>query len=876
MATYIPNATQTTEPVESRTVESAALEFRTLKASVNSRVATVQSNLDAETTARIAGDANLQTQNNSHDVRIQAVETALQVISEGGLPGNAYVQRLSGTGAQTSFTLDVSAPPSALSDVYINGVYQNKDTFTIVGDVLTFSEAPPAGTDNIEVVILSVIASVESKDTELRLNLADASNPANGSALIGHVGGTVAEAIEGIKERAGFNSVVQQSYVHAINVNAGKRLTIGAFFVNPNTKKMTILGREGGTHNNAFAAFTRVVSYTSADAFSSGLGNPTVVDDSVGDPLSPVSGSVMGGNRWGVICLRVSTTSETYEAPAFLYSDDFGVSWTKVVLPGASGVIRFPHGKIMAYPASVGGHDTNGWIVYCYDGSGGLWESHTVDNGATWSAFAQILASSADNAASETVVVRVGSENKWVLISRNETDSTQYAIVSTSVDMLTWSTPAISTLRLGKNPPAIVEKDGNAFLLTSSRDRYIGEGLNTILSQRLDLSEIYATSGASGWGSWQVLAVLPNFAYGYFQDAQLDGKTYIALGAGDLFNTGISAYMVSDVPSDPSIPAIRAVKRKNLLVNGSLKVLQGASSGSAVADRQTTLDNWGLSRVGYALGYSWSVLNSYGGRRALRITRDQGDTGTAVVNLINVLGGADVVALRGKTVSLVVECRSALSSTASVLSVNVQSTPYVGKVTSSDGSIPSRTLFDIGAFQTRNTPTKVVNTFVVPTDANMLVIGINATYVGTGAEFDFFELYGAALVEGPYATEWEDRSTDEELAACQKLLFRSYDLGVSAGTATISGAVGVVADGTSGAFLIPVRTPVMRATPTVSLYALDGTAGQATMAGTGAKINVAANATGTGGFNIVNTATPAAGDKGNLARCHYVADAQWW
>ena len=35
MATYIPNATQATEPVESRTVESAALEFRTLKSRVN-------------------------------------------------------------------------------------------------------------------------------------------------------------------------------------------------------------------------------------------------------------------------------------------------------------------------------------------------------------------------------------------------------------------------------------------------------------------------------------------------------------------------------------------------------------------------------------------------------------------------------------------------------------------------------------------------------------------------------------------------------------------------------------------------------------------------------------------------------------------------
>jgi len=41
MATYVPNATQTTEPLESQTVESAALEFRTLKARVNTLDAAV-------------------------------------------------------------------------------------------------------------------------------------------------------------------------------------------------------------------------------------------------------------------------------------------------------------------------------------------------------------------------------------------------------------------------------------------------------------------------------------------------------------------------------------------------------------------------------------------------------------------------------------------------------------------------------------------------------------------------------------------------------------------------------------------------------------------------------------------------------------------
>lgn len=57
MATYVPNATQTTEPVESRTVESAALEFRALKESVNTRIATLTADFDALEAVTTAQDA---------------------------------------------------------------------------------------------------------------------------------------------------------------------------------------------------------------------------------------------------------------------------------------------------------------------------------------------------------------------------------------------------------------------------------------------------------------------------------------------------------------------------------------------------------------------------------------------------------------------------------------------------------------------------------------------------------------------------------------------------------------------------------------------------------------------------------------------------
>lgn len=55
-----------------------------------------------------------------------------------------------GTGSTTIFNL-VSAPTNEnTTNVYINGVYQQKNTYSVAGAILTFSEAPPV-TSSIEV-----------------------------------------------------------------------------------------------------------------------------------------------------------------------------------------------------------------------------------------------------------------------------------------------------------------------------------------------------------------------------------------------------------------------------------------------------------------------------------------------------------------------------------------------------------------------------------------------------------------------------------------------------------------------------------------------------------------------------------------------------
>lgn len=62
----------------------------------------------------------------------------------------AIIANFTGNGSDTTFSL-ASAPANENStNVYINGVYQQKNTYSVANVVITFSEAPPA-TSSIEV-----------------------------------------------------------------------------------------------------------------------------------------------------------------------------------------------------------------------------------------------------------------------------------------------------------------------------------------------------------------------------------------------------------------------------------------------------------------------------------------------------------------------------------------------------------------------------------------------------------------------------------------------------------------------------------------------------------------------------------------------------
>lgn len=102
------------------------------------------------------------------------------------------VVQFSGTGVQTSFALPATVTDKNLLDVYISGVYQQKDRFSLSGSNLVFAVAPPAGTNNVEVK--------QSGSTALALFIGDYGTITAGSStptVILHTH-TAAEIVSGV------------------------------------------------------------------------------------------------------------------------------------------------------------------------------------------------------------------------------------------------------------------------------------------------------------------------------------------------------------------------------------------------------------------------------------------------------------------------------------------------------------------------------------------------------------------------------------------------------------------------------------------------------------------------------------------------------
>ena len=78
----------------------------------------------------------------------------IKALALSGFNKNNFV----GTGSQTAFTLTTTVTEENMTFVFLEGIYQDKSTYTISGTTLTFATAPQSGY-NVEVMVLGAISA---------------------------------------------------------------------------------------------------------------------------------------------------------------------------------------------------------------------------------------------------------------------------------------------------------------------------------------------------------------------------------------------------------------------------------------------------------------------------------------------------------------------------------------------------------------------------------------------------------------------------------------------------------------------------------------------------------------------------------------------
>ena len=102
-------------------------------------------------------------------------ETNQWFVSSSGVGAtNVNVQAFSGNGSTVAFTMSSDAGNENNTQVFVSGIYQEKDTYSTSGTTLTFSTAPPTGTSNIEVVWTTPLAiGIPSDGTVTTVKIVD-------------------------------------------------------------------------------------------------------------------------------------------------------------------------------------------------------------------------------------------------------------------------------------------------------------------------------------------------------------------------------------------------------------------------------------------------------------------------------------------------------------------------------------------------------------------------------------------------------------------------------------------------------------------------------------------------------------------------------
>ena len=364
-----------------------------------------------------------------------------------------------GDGSTTGFTLSTNPLSENNTNVYIDGVYQHKDTYAVSGTTLTFSEAPPASS-SIDVHILTVQSLAENSIVAGSL----AAGSVTSSAIAANAVGSSQLAQSGVTA-ASYGS---SSAIPVITVDADGRITAATTAATSST--LTIAADSGsndtvtvGTDTLTFAGTSNEVETTvSNNQIQIGLptnptvgGNLTVTGNlivngstttvstanmTVEDNLIELNtGATSNANDAGIVIERGSTGDNAIfawdeSADKFIVGTTTATgastgNLTITAAPLVTGALTSSSATIasLAYPTSDG---TNGQALVT-DGSGTLSFGTVAIDGAVIDTYAST--GNGSTTAFDTSIAIADEKNTWVFVDGVYQPKDTYSTSGTTV-----------------------------------------------------------------------------------------------------------------------------------------------------------------------------------------------------------------------------------------------------------------------------------------------------------------------------------------------------------------------------------------------------------------------------------------------------------
>ena len=217
---------------------------------------------------------------------------------------NVSLNEFTGNGSTTAFTLSADPGTENNTQVYIDGVYQEKDTYAVSGTTLTFSTAPPNGT-SIEVMAFSassVGVVADGSITTAKLENSSGSSDGVTTAKIATDAVTQAKIADDAvgADQLASNSVITASIVDSTGssdgVTTAKLATSAVTTAKVADDAITLAKMAGGTDGN-------LISYdANGDPVAVATGSAGQVLTSAGAGAPPTFATLSAGayNDWAV------------------------------------------------------------------------------------------------------------------------------------------------------------------------------------------------------------------------------------------------------------------------------------------------------------------------------------------------------------------------------------------------------------------------------------------------------------------------------------------------------------------------------------------------------------------------------------------------